>query len=171
MDGARYCTVCGGVLDRVEIEERSRSVCGACGRIHYVNPIPSVVAVLEQEGKVLLVQRAVQPGKGYWCLPGGFIETGETAQDAIAREVREETGLECRPLELLDVCSDLGGFYGDILVVCFRAEALGGELKAGDDAMSLDFFPADNVPRLAFPCHRRFLEKFWQRALSSRQYV
>ncbi|MFH1010626.1 MAG: NUDIX hydrolase [bacterium] len=136
-----------------------------------MNPIPSVVAILEQDGKVLLVQRAVQPGKGDWCLPGGFIEAGETVSDAVIREMREETGLTCHPLEVLDVCSDLGGFYGDIVVVCYRAETVGGELKAGDDAMSLAFFPADNVPRLAFPCHRRFLEKFWQRALSLPQYV
>ncbi len=163
MDEPRYCTSCGGPLERMQLEQRARSVCKNCGRVHYVNPIPSVVAILEQDRRILLVQRAVEPGKGAWCLPGGFIELGETVPDAIVREVKEETGLECRPFELLDVCSDLGGFYGDILVVCYRAEIVAGETNAGDDASALDFFQAGSVPRLAFQCHRRFLEKFWQR--------
>jgi len=166
MDGPRYCAACGTLLEVAQIENRQRSICRNCGRIHYVNPIPSVVALLEQSGAVLLVQRAVEPAKGDWCLPGGFIETGETIADAVIREVMEETGLECRPLEVLDVCSDLGGFYGDILVVCYRAQSLGGTLRAGDDAAALDFFHKDSVPRLAFRCHARFLEKFWRQEVA-----
>jgi ADP-ribose pyrophosphatase YjhB (NUDIX family) len=166
MNEPRYCSICGSPLDVALIENHRRSICKSCGHIHYLNPIPSVVALIEKDGAVLLVQRAVEPRKGDWCLPGGFIETGETIAEAVVREVMEETGLECHPLEVLDVCSDLDGFYGDILVVCYRVQNLGGTLKAGDDAANLDFFTRDNIPRLAFRCHVRFLEKFWEQKLA-----
>jgi 8-oxo-dGTP diphosphatase len=159
----RYCSTCGGSLTTELTDNRPRLVCKNCNRVHYKNPIPSVVAVIERQNSVLLVKRAVEPGKGDWCLPGGFIETGETIAAATVREVKEETNLECRILGILDASSDLGGFYGDILVVCYRAEILSGEPKAGDDAIDLGFFRDDNLPRLAFRCHARFLAKFWGR--------
>lgn len=161
----RYCSICGGALTTELIDNRSRLICKGCNHVHYENPIPSVTALIERQGGVLLVRRAVEPGKGDWCLPGGFIESGETITAAAAREVKEETNLDCRITGILDACSDLDGFYGDVLVVCYRAEILGGELKAGDDAMDLGFFKEDNLPRLAFRCHARFLEKFWGRDL------
>ncbi len=161
----KYCSYCGGSLTTELIDNHPRLVCKSCNHVHYVNPIPSVVTVIERQGSVLLVKRAVEPGKGDWCLPGGFIESGEMITAAAVREVKEETSLECRILGILDASSDLGGFYGDILVVCYRAEILGGELKAGDDAMDLGFFKEDNLPPLAFRCHARFLAKFWGRNL------
>lgn len=163
MEQLRYCGVCGGKLEERQVEGQRRLICASCGRISYVNPIPSVVAIIERDGAVLLVKRAVEPGKGYWGLPGGFIETGETVIEAAVREVKEETGLDCRPLDVQGVSSDLGGFYGDILVVCYLAEVIGGELAAGDDAMDLGFFKRDAIPRLAFRCHAGFLQTFWTR--------
>jgi 8-oxo-dGTP diphosphatase len=165
MTRSRFCSACGGVLDEAQLDGRARLVCRNCGRITYSNPIPSVAAIIEQDGAVLLVQRAVEPGKGRWCLPGGFIETGESIEDAVVREVKEETGLDCQPLDILDARSDLGGYYGDILIVCYRARVLGGKPIAGDDAMDLGFFQISDVPPLAFRSHRRLLERFWDRAL------
>ncbi|MBU1937967.1 NUDIX hydrolase [bacterium] len=157
----RYCSTCGKPLTSELIDNYPRLVCTSCNHVHYINPIPSVVALIERQGSVLLVKRAVEPGKGNWCLPGGFIESGETITTAALREIKEETNLKCRILDIWDACSDLEGFYGDVLVVCYRAEILGGELKAGDDAIDLGFFEEDNLPRLAFRCHARFLAKFW----------
>lgn len=167
MEPPRFCSVCGGTLGAAQIGGRDRLVCNRCGRVSYSNPIPSVAAILERDGAVLLVQRAVEPGKQKWCLPGGFIEIGETIGDAVVREVKEETGLECRPLEILDACSDLGGFYGDILIVCYCTQILGGKLTAGDDAMNLGFFRIDDVPPLAFRSHAGLLERFWKRSVLS----
>ena len=124
-----------------------------------------MVALIEKAGSVLLVKRAVEPGKGDWGLPGGFIESGETITAAALREVKEETNLDCRILDIWDACSDLDGYYGDVLVVCYRLEITGGTMKAGDDAMDLGFFEKDNLPRLAFRCHARFLSKFWKNKL------
>ena len=163
----RFCSYCGGPLGNAHIEGQTRLVCINCGRISYQNPIPCVVAIVEQDGAVLLVQRAVDPQKGKWCLPGGFIEVGETVRDAVVRELKEETGLQCQPVEVLGACSDLGGFYGDILIVCYQVQMLDGELAAGDDAMALDFFREDDVPQLAFRCHAQFLKEFWRRTHSS----
>lgn len=167
MTRSRFCSACGGVLEEAQVEGWDRLICKNCGRITYSNPIPSVAAIIEQDGAVLLVQRAVEPGKGRWCLPGGFIEIGESVEDAVVREVKEETGLDCQPLEIFDACSDVGGFYGDILIVCYRARVLGGEPMAGDDAMGLGFFQQSDVPMLAFRSHHRLLEKFWNRVLVS----
>ncbi len=157
----RYCSACGEPLTTELIDNHPRLICKSCNHVHYINPIPAVSALIEQQSGVLLVKRAVEPGKGDWCLPGGFIETGETIAAATVREVKEETNLECRILGILDACSNLGTIYGDIVVVCYTVEILSGEPKAGDDAIDLGFFKEDNLPRLAFRCHARFLAKFW----------
>ena len=146
---------------------RERPVCSKCGRTVYMNPVPSVAAVLEQGGRVLLVKRGVEPGLGMWGLPGGFIEMGETIGEAVVREVEEETGLLCRPLRIVDAHSVLGGYYGDLVVSCFEAEILSGTLRAGEDAVDAQFFDPANLPGLAFEVHLRFLEKVVGRKLSS----
>ncbi|MCK5547678.1 MAG: NUDIX hydrolase [Thermoplasmata archaeon] len=156
----KHCPNCGGVsLSHKDVDGRLRQVCGDCGRVFYKNPIPSVVGVCEQEGKILLVKRAVPPGVGSWCLPGGFIEAGETTVAAIKRELEEETGFEIEPLSVIDVCTDLGGYYGDVLLVGYRVKIIGGENVPGDDALEAKFFAVDEIPRLTFRCHHELLNK------------
>jgi ADP-ribose pyrophosphatase YjhB (NUDIX family) len=131
-----------------------------------LNPVPSVAAVLEQGGRVLLVKRGVEPGLGMWGLPGGFIEMGETISEAVVREVEEETGLRCKPIRIIDSQSVLGGYYGDLVVTCFAAEIVSGALKAGEDAVDAQFFDPANLPELAFEVHLQFLEIVVGRKLS-----
>jgi ADP-ribose pyrophosphatase YjhB (NUDIX family) len=145
-----------------------RPVCVACGRIVYLNPIPSVAAILYREGRVLLVKRSVEPGLGLWCLPGGFIELGESLEQAVAREVYEETGLICRPYGIIDAEAVLGGYYGDILVICYAATWVEGVLCAGEDAMEAQFFDITQLPEFAFRTHRGFLHKFLERNLEAK---
>ena len=156
----KFCSRCGGALIQRERDGRSRPVCPNCGHVVYLNPVPSVAAVLSSEGRILLVKRNIEPGIGLWCLPGGFIETGESAPEAVVREVEEETGLRCRPEQLIDARSVIGGFYGNIIVLCYSAAILGGDLRAGEDAAETQFFDPAQLPALAFTVHRRFLEKF-----------
>jgi 8-oxo-dGTP diphosphatase len=163
-----FCPSCGGSLVHEQRDGRPRPVCPSCGFIVYLNPVPSVAAILSREGRVLLVKRNIDPGRGYWCLPGGFIEAGESPQDAVVREVEEETGFRCRPLGLVDVQAVLGGYYGDIIVICYAAQVLDGTLKAGEDAAEADFFDLDALPGFAFSVHRRFLEKHIGRNLATR---
>jgi len=153
----KFCPQCGGLLGLQLHDGRERPICSACGYVVYLNPAPSVAAILFQEGRVLLVKRRLDPGCGLWCLPGGFIEASETPEAAVVREVGEETGLLCRPLKLLDAHAVLGGFYGDILVLCYLVEIVGGDLTAGCDAEEAAFFDSRDLPRIAFDIHEQFI--------------
>lgn len=97
--------------------------------------VPCVGAVIRDGmGRILLIKRGHEPGKGLWSVPGGRIEPGETDEQAVVREVREETGLEVECGPLLGAI-DRPGMSGTILQISdYRAVVTGGELAAGDDA-------------------------------------
>ena len=100
-----------------------------------------------RDGHLLLAQRAVEPFKGYWDIPGGFLEAGEDPQDGARRELLEETGLEIRITGLLGIYIDSYGqdnYY--TFNVCYIAEPLRGELRAMDDVAALKWFAMDELP-------------------------
>ncbi|MBC7110388.1 MAG: 8-oxo-dGTP diphosphatase [Archaeoglobi archaeon] len=120
-------------------------------------PLLAVDGVLIEEGRVLLVRRLKEPFKGMWALPGGFVEVGETVEDAVKREVREETGLEVEVEKLVGVYSDPERDpRGHVVSVAFLLRRTGGELSAGDDAERVAFHPLERLPELAFD-HERIL--------------
>jgi ADP-ribose pyrophosphatase YjhB (NUDIX family) len=88
----KFCTHCGSAV-RLEIpdgDNRCRHVCGVCGRIQYVNPRIVVGAVCVWDGRILMCRRAIEPRIGFWTIPTGFLEVGESAEEGAAREVLEE---------------------------------------------------------------------------------
>ena len=96
----KYCSSCGGrgqSQDPGRTTTRERWVCDACGTVHYQNPLIVVGCVAEQEGKVLLCKRAIEPRYGYWTVPAGFMELGESLAGGAARETLEEA---CATVEL-----------------------------------------------------------------------
>jgi len=142
------------------IEGRRRLRCERCGEIHYENPLPATAMVCRNnKGDFLLVKRSEPPGVGQWCLPGGFIEVGETAQQGALRELKEETGLEGRILRVIDVVSRINGYWGDVLLIGFEVEITGGTLRAADDAADARYFPPKQLPEIAFDTHRRILDE------------
>jgi 8-oxo-dGTP diphosphatase len=153
---ARYCAKCGGPIEERTIGDRPREVCSTCGTVFYQNPLPAAAAlILDQTRRVLLVKRKYEPSQGMWCLPIGFAEMGETIAEAALRELREESGVEGRIIRLIDADSWTGAFYGDLLIVTFEVEKIGGLEVAGDDAAGVDYFPIDQLPALAFPSNER----------------
>jgi len=110
----------------------------------------AVDGVIIRDKSILLIKRKNQPFKGMWALPGGFVEYGETVEEAILREVKEETGMDAKIRRLLGVYSRPDRDpRGHVISIVFLLDAE-GKLIAGDDAGDVRFFRIDNLPSLAF---------------------
>jgi ADP-ribose pyrophosphatase YjhB (NUDIX family) len=156
-----FCNFCGNRLGKGVVNGKERQICDTCGHVYYENPLPVVSIILSNEkGELLLVKRAEEPAKGMWCFPIGFAECGESIEEAALRELKEESGVEGLIVGLLDVCSDQTGMYGEVVVVTFRAEKVGGTEGPGDDACDVGYFSLAEMPQLAFSSQERALEKF-----------
>jgi ADP-ribose pyrophosphatase YjhB (NUDIX family) len=114
----------------------------------YSNPTPAVDAILQRDSKVLMVRRKKDPFKGQLALPGGFVNEGETAEDAMKREAMEETSLEVEPIDILGVYSDpKRDPRKHIMTVVFVGIIVGGSGKAGDDAASIEWVELGDIER------------------------
>jgi 8-oxo-dGTP diphosphatase len=157
-----YCPRCGTLMEQRRVDDRDREVCPACGFIFYRNPVPAVGVVVALEGKLVLVRRRYEPRAGCWALPAGFMELGESAEDAAIRECHEETGLLVRVDHLLGVYSYGEGQRTGLLII-YAATATGGELVAADDATEAGVFALDELPTpMAFPTHLQAIDR-WRR--------
>ena len=108
-------------------------------------------AVLIRDDEVLLVERGNEPWKGWWSLPGGVVEAGESLRHAVCREMLEETGLRVEPLESIEIFESIGPLLAGAcqfhyVVVDFLCRLVGGELKASDDAARAGWFRRDALP-------------------------
>ena len=156
----KYCPFCGKLLVTKPEGEVLREYCPDCERFFYNNPLPVVSSIVEVDRKVLLVKRKLDPGKGEWCLPMGFAESGETIEAATLRELLEEAGLHGKIIAMVDVVSGYSKMYGDLLFITFEAEQIGGKIKAGDDALEVGFFPLDNLPKMAFASNTKAISEY-----------
>ncbi len=153
-----YCPYCGGLLTRRHAEGRERLVCTQCDAIYYQNPLPAATAlVLNGANQLLLGKRAVDPARGEWCLPGGFIEMGETMEEASLRELREETGLEGRVMSFVGCFYQNSATYGGVIIFGYRVEAGGSTPRAADDMEEVAFFDLHSLPHVAFEAHRKLI--------------
>ena len=96
LDGWRVCPRCAHELEK---RDRGHLACPACGSAYWANSAPAVQGLLVRDGRVLIGRRKIEPRKGYWDLPGGFLEEGEDPLAGLRREFLEETGLEVEPEE------------------------------------------------------------------------
>lgn len=160
--GFRYCPHCATALIEREMHGRVRRVCPAaeCGYIQFIEPKVSVSTLVAHEGKILLTLRNMEPGLGKWCFPGGFMEAGETPQQAAARECLEETGLDIEVGPLIEV-SYYESYRGSGVLITYEAALIGGTAQAGDDAAAVQFFNPHHLPPLAFESNRAVIER-WQ---------
>jgi 8-oxo-dGTP diphosphatase len=145
--------------------EPGRQICGECGRVHYRNAKPTASVLVTRDGRVMLVRRGIEPAKGAWDIPGGFLEANEHPAAGAARELREETGLDITLTGLFGIYMDRYGHPDDCvstLNIVYLATAPVGEPCPADDAVEIGWFTPDDVPEeLAFP-HQRAVMHHWR---------
>ena len=114
-------------------------------------PLLAVDGIIIYKGKLVLVKRRNEPFKGWYALPGGFVEYGERTEDAVVREVREETGLRGRIKSLVGVYSrPERDPRGHVVSIVYELELINGKLRAGDDAKEIGLFGIEEIPELSF---------------------
>lgn len=148
-----YCARCGNTMSGAPGGE-GHMHCDRCGFVHYRNPLPAVALVVRRGRRVLLVRRAVAPAKGMLCLPGGFLELGETAEEGGRRELLEETGLTAEGTRVLELETDTTA-YGGILLVVLEVTRWRGSEEPGDDASEILWRRPGDITELAFRAHER----------------
>ena len=150
--GLNYCSRCGGRLEFgfVDGEHRERLACSNCGFIAYVNPRLVVTTIpVTEDGRVVLLKRGIEPGRGMWAQPGGFLEVDETVTEAAIRETFEETGLVVQPGEVVGLYSRL---EAAVVVLVFEARVVGGEFHRNLEALDIEAYEPDAIPwpKIAF---------------------
>ncbi|MCD6383745.1 MAG: NUDIX domain-containing protein [Thermoplasmata archaeon] len=154
----------GGVEVTEEGERIINEFCrvkDAVRRILAYGPAPSLTVdgVVVKGKEVLLVRRANDPFRGMWALPGGFVNYGERLEEAVIREVKEETGLDCSVKRFIGFADKPDRDpRGHTISAVFLLEVRGGEIKGGDDASEARFFPLKDLPPLAFD-HAEILKR------------
>ena len=155
LDGWKMCPRCAAGLEL----DQGKASCPACDSVYYANSAPAVEGVLERDGKVLLTKRGIDPRRGYWDLPGGFLEEGEEPLEGLAREFREETGLAIRQREWLGTHLEPYDHYF-VLGLTWLVEG-DGEPRPADDVEELAWFGPDELPEEMAFSHQDELLRNW----------
>ncbi len=163
MSSMNYCTACGGSLvEKIPADEdRPRHCCQSCGRIHYQNPKMVVGCIPEWEGQILLCLRAIEPRKGLWTLPAGYLENGETLAQGAERETFEESRARVdnlRPYRLFNL-SLVNQVY-----MMFRAQLKDKLFEPTAESRQVRLFTENEIPwnELAFPVIEETLKHYFQ---------
>ena len=147
----QYCPVCGGNLSSRSLkpEEPDRLVCAKCDFVFYLDPKVVACSIVEMDGRIVLLKRNIDPQKGKWVLPGGYVDRGEEVKAAAIREMEEECGLKIRIKDLLGLYSYPGALS---VVVVYVAEPSGGTLIVGDETAEAEVYTPERIPwtELAF---------------------
>jgi ADP-ribose pyrophosphatase YjhB (NUDIX family) len=156
----RYCPSCGATLERrtPEGDDRERHVCPSCGAVHYQNPKIVVGSVCSHGGQLLLCRRAIPPRAGFWTIPAGYLELGETAEEGARREAWEEARARIEIEGLIAVYSVPR--IGQVQLL-YRARLLDPAVEPGPESLEVRLVGWDEVPwaDLAFPTVHWVLER------------
>ncbi len=162
----QYCPYCATPLSDRLVEGKMRRSCTHCRFIQFPDPKVAVVALVHAGGRVLLVRRGVEPARGSWALPGGYLDAGELPHEALVREVKEEAGLAVTAGPLLEILPMVGAHAG--LVMVYQASVVAGrdgqlpEPVGADDADGAGWFAAAEIPQpVAFASTELMLQR-WQ---------
>ena len=151
---ARFCPLCGAAvaLEAVPPDQREHPVCGGCRFVFYMNPKLVGCTIPEQDGRILLTRRTINPSRGLWTFPGGYVDYGETVTDAALRETWEETGLKVDLAGLVGVYT----YPGAPVIIVYNAHVLSGTLTPCTENDLLEWRAPAEIPweQLAFPSTR-----------------
>lgn len=158
-----YCSNCGAPVSQKipEGDNRIRYVCDECERIHYQNPRVITGCLPIHEDKVLLCKRAIDPRSGYWTLPAGFMENGETAATGALRETQEEAMANA---EIIDLYTMFSLPHISQVYLFYRARLLDLDFSAGEESLDVRLFAEDEIPwdHLAFPVITQTLQHYFR---------
>ena len=144
----QYCQNCAAPLNKREIDGRKRDVCDNCGAIYYEQWKVSAGVCVVKDGRLLLIQRGINPWKGCWHMPAGYVEVGEDPCKAAEREALEETGLTVKVESLVNVYCDYEDPRGNVLVLIYNARIMGGELSITKETLNYGFFTPAEISSL-----------------------
>jgi len=157
----KYCSQCGRpVQQRIPPGDNLlRYVCDACSTIHYQNPRMVVGCVVEKAGQILLCKRDIEPRHGFWTVPAGFMENGETLEQGAARETREEALAEVRMGALFAVVNVVHAHQVHLM---FKAALEGDAFGAGHETSEAAMFEEGDIPwdEIAFPSVEFALQRY-----------
>lgn len=154
----RYCPHCATSLEKRQKAQREHLACPACGFVDWNYPIPAAGCLIENGGHLLLIRRQMEPHAGEWSLPIGFMQFGETAEQAAGRAVAEATGLQVEAASLIGAYSDVINDQRSHLVLVFRGRIVGGMLRTGEGAPETAWFSEYELPAIAFVSDRSAIE-------------
>jgi len=158
----KHCRACGGTV-RYETpadDNRDRATCSLCGTIHYENPLNVVGTLPVWDDRVLLCRRNIEPRRGLWTLPAGFMELGETTAEGAVRETVEEAGAR---IEMQGLFTMLNVVRVGQVHLFYRARLLDTDFAPGPETIEAQLFAEPDVPwhEIAFRTSRRTLELFF----------
>ena len=159
----KFCSHCGAPVSlKVPTgDNRPRYVCEHCGTIHYQNPRMVVGCLPEWDDRVLLCRRAIEPKYGFWTLPAGFMENGETTAEGAARETLEEAGAR---VEIIDLYSMINVPDINQVYILYRARLLDLDFHPGEESLEAALFREEDIPwrDIAFRTVHKTLEHYYE---------
>ncbi|MCC5920782.1 MAG: NUDIX hydrolase [Cyclobacteriaceae bacterium] len=166
-----YCSYCGSAdIDYLvpEGDTRKRNVCNSCGMVHYVNPNMVVGTLTYKNDQVLLCKRDIEPRKGYWNVPAGFLELGETVEEGALRETMEEANANVELKQLFCVYNIP---HVNQVYLLFLADLGDSSFSAGDETVEADLFAEKDIPweDIAFSSTKFAIKKFYENRLNPNQ--
>ncbi len=158
----KFCPTCAGTLETRLLKDGDpeRLVCTRCSQVLYLDPKVAVGTIIQAEdGRLVLVRRAIEPGYGLWVFPGGYVDRGEEVTAAALREAREEAGLQIALERLVNIYSYA---HRSLIVIVYAARMVGGELCTDEECLEARWFTPDEIPwgELAFPSTRAALREY-----------
>ena len=130
--------------------------CPHCGR--YANRGVSIDAIIFKDNKVLLIQRGIEPNKGFWGVPGGYVGWDEETEDTVRREVKEETNLDVAEVKLVGIYSSPTRHPKQVINIVYLVRINDGELKHGDDTLGTKWVSLDELPEQMALDHKQSIQ-------------